>query len=109
MAKAALLAGALDEEIEAVICEDLLASYAWPEGFAQEHAMSLFVPGLLRVGDVPQLAALVAPRRLHIAGAVDGGNRALDASGRAFACTRSAYEALGAEDAFLLGQSEARS
>ena len=109
MAMAALLAGALDEEIEAVICEDLLASYAWPEGFAQEHAMSLFVPGLLRVGDVPQLAALVAPRRLHIAGAVDGGNRALDASGRAFACTRSAYEALGAEDAFLLGQSEARS
>ena len=33
--------------------------------------MGLLAPGLFRVGDVPQLAAMAAPRRLLIADGVD--------------------------------------
>jgi len=101
MALVALLAAALDEGATSVTCEGLLAGYVYPEGFAKEHAMSTFVPGILKVGDVPQIAALVAPRGLHIAGAVDGGNRQVS-SAEAFAYTRQAYAARGAEDALSI-------
>jgi hypothetical protein len=52
------------------------------------------VPGVLRAtGDIPHLAALLAPRRLVVAGAVTGGGKPLaaDELAAAFAFTRQMY------------------
>jgi len=50
--------------------------------------------------DIPHLAALVAPRRLVIAGGVTGGGHSLDAGAldAAFAFTRQVYMVAGAAD-----------
>jgi dienelactone hydrolase len=75
MALVALFAAAFDEEVESVACDELLASYVHPAGFSREYPMCTFVPNLLKVADVPQIAALVAPRPLRILRALDGGRR----------------------------------
>ena len=62
--------------------------------------MGLLAPGILRVGDVPHLAALAAPRRLLIAGgtAADGRKRTTAQLDEAFAFTRAAYRLAKAQD-----------
>ena len=95
---AALFAGAMDEAVEGVTCERLLSSFVFPEGFSREHPLSLFMPNLLRHGDVPQIAALVAPRGLRILSVVDGGNRELkrEEIAGAFGYTVEAFGLMGA-------------
>jgi hypothetical protein len=55
--------------------------------------MGLLAPGILRVGDVPHLAALVAPRKLQIIGGVkpQGGKVEGKELTEAFAFTKSIY------------------
>jgi hypothetical protein len=62
--------------------------------------MGLLAPGIVRVGDVPQLAAMLAPRRLVIAGGVapDGKKLSDAALKEAFAFTTAAYKANRASD-----------
>ena len=46
----------------------------------EKQLLGIMAPNILReVGDVPHLAALVAPRRLTIVGAVHGNGKALTA------------------------------
>ena len=45
----------------------LITSRAYPDG----TRMGLLAPGLFKVGDVPHLAAMAAPRRLIVANATD--------------------------------------
>jgi len=59
----ALYAGALDERITSVTVEGPLLSYK--EGELQ-GLDSAFIPGILKCADVPDIAALVAPRKLAI-------------------------------------------
>jgi hypothetical protein len=57
--------------------------------------LGLLAPGIVRdVGDIPQLAALIAPRQLLIAGAVNGAGKPLDAAAlrEQFAFTQRVYE-----------------
>ncbi len=73
----ALAAAALDPRIRQVALVDSLASFMSDEPY-QHGRLGILVPGMLRsVGDIPQLASLVAPRRLLIAGGVTGSNRRL--------------------------------
>ena len=61
------------------------------------------VPGILReAGDMPQLAALVAPRPLVVAGGVTSGGKSLNPKelNAAFAFTRQVYADQKAETAF---------
>jgi cephalosporin-C deacetylase-like acetyl esterase len=86
-------AAILEERIDAVAALDLPESLVTDQAYPAGWRMGLLAPGLFKVGDVPQLAALVAPRRLLIAGATTLKNekllqRALD---KAFAFTRSMY------------------
>ncbi len=46
------------------------ASYVTEEAYGPGTRMGLLAPGILRVGDIPQLAALAAPRPLVLAEAV---------------------------------------
>jgi hypothetical protein len=62
--------------------------------------MGLLVPGLLKVGDVPHLAALTSPRRLLIAGGVSPQGRKLTAKElkEAYAFTSAMYKLHGGEE-----------
>ncbi len=67
----ALCASALSEDrVGTVAALDTMISYVTEEAYPPGTPMGLLVPGLLGVGDVPQLAALSAPRRLVIVGGV---------------------------------------
>jgi cephalosporin-C deacetylase-like acetyl esterase len=90
---AAICAAALDDRIRSVAAFGTLASFATPEPFAG-HRMATFVPFLLDIGDVPHLAALLAPRRLILGRPVNAQNQPLDAeaAARAFSVTEFTYQ-----------------
>jgi len=81
LALAAVLAGALDDRIQAVGAIDLLASYEWPGRFADRWGLALFVPGILRLGDVGHIAGALRGRRLVLAAPRDGGGAVLSSTG----------------------------
>jgi dienelactone hydrolase len=84
-------------------------SYVTDEAYPPGTHMGLLAPGLLRVGDVPNLAALVAPRRLIVAGDVSprGEKHAAAQIQEAFAFTRGIYK-LHKEDGKLTLLSDAQ-
>jgi cephalosporin-C deacetylase-like acetyl esterase len=93
----ALCAAALDERITQVATVGMLASYVTEEPY-QGQRLGIMVPGLLRqAGDIPHLAALMAPRRLVVAGGVAGGGPSLAAPelDTAFAFTRQVFGTVG--------------
>ncbi len=59
----ALYAGALDERIASVTVDNLLLSYKEGDLNGLDSA---FIPGILKCADIPDIAALVAPRKLTI-------------------------------------------
>lgn len=61
--------GLFEDRVATVLTVGGLTTFVTDEAYAAGMPMGLLVPGLLRLGDVPQLAALVAPRRLVV---VDG-------------------------------------
>ena len=78
----------------------LITKKAYPSG---TH-MGLLAPGLLRVGDIPELAAMAAPRRLVIADSRDAEGKPLrdrDVPG-AFRFTRMVYQAHQAAEKLTL-------
>jgi hypothetical protein len=104
----ALCAGALlAKRLAAVATVDGPTTLLAPEAFPTGTHMGLLAPGLLRAGDIPQLAALTAPRRLAILGGTDPLGLPLDAAGlaRIFAFTREIYRRTGAPEALNLADS----
>jgi dienelactone hydrolase len=92
----ALLAAAiLDDLISVAAVLDSPVTYTTGEAYGPKMRMGLLAPGILRISDVPQLAALVAPRRLLVAGGTSPQDAALDGAllERAFAFTRAVYKA----------------
>jgi hypothetical protein len=68
----ALCAGALDDRISRVATVNSLGSYVTDQPYVGQR-LGLMAPAILRdVGDVPHLAALMAPRPVLVAGAVSG-------------------------------------
>jgi dienelactone hydrolase len=55
----AMFAGILDPRVKFVVSSGFFSSY---RDYSFTSAASLFIPGILRVGDIPDLAAMVAPR-----------------------------------------------
>jgi hypothetical protein len=100
----AIGSAAVDSRISRVAAMGVLASYVTREPY-QGQRLGILVPGILRdAGDIPHLAALVAPRPVVIAGGVTGGGPSLDADSleAAFAFTRQAYAVQDAPDRFRL-------
>ena len=105
----ALTAAATDDRIGAVLTSASLASYVH-NGPYDGPRLGTIAPGILRdVGDVSQLAALVAPRPLVIERGVSGGNTPLTAEelGNAYAAASRVYRLLGAEGQLRLGEEHA--
>jgi hypothetical protein len=91
---AAMCAAALDPRIKRVITVGSMASFLTQVPYEGQR-LGLLAPGIVRdVGDIPQLAALIAPRQLLIAGAVNGAGKPLDAAAlrEQFAFTQRVYE-----------------
>lgn len=69
----ALYAGSLDDRVETVVCDGGLVSYrALIECGRPVHGANLIVRGVLLHFDLPDVAAIIAPRKLVLRGAVDG-------------------------------------
>ena len=73
-----LAAAAVDPRITRVATVNSLASYVSSVPYRGQR-LGLMAPGILRdVGDIPQIAALISPRPLTIAGGLTGGGEVLD-------------------------------
>jgi dienelactone hydrolase len=67
----ALCAGGLfDDRIASTVLVNSPVSYITQDKYSADMRMGLLAPGILKVGDIPHLAALSAPRRLIIDGGV---------------------------------------
>jgi dienelactone hydrolase len=107
MSVPAIVAAALDDRIAGVACTDCLVSFVGKTGRAWTGVpMGLATPNILDAGDIGQLAALIAPRRLVITSGVepDGGAAGPDRLSQAFEYTRAIYRLLGASAALTLGR-----
>jgi cephalosporin-C deacetylase-like acetyl esterase len=103
----ALCAAATDNRVHTVVAIETPATLVTEEAYAPGTRMGLLAPNLFTIGDVPQLAALGAPRRLLIAGAVTPQGKKLpekDIKG-AYQFTREVYDLYKAADKLtLLGE-----
>ena len=74
----ALCAAALDSRIQWVACVGVLTSYICDVPYEGQR-LGIMAPAIVRdVGDIQHLAALVAPRKMVIAGGVGGGGQEFD-------------------------------
>ena len=109
----ALLAGALDDRIDRICVTDVPATFrAWGAGYgprpyatypsAQAQPLGFFLPGILKVGDMEQIMALIAPRYLAVKRPTTVRKVALEPEevDGSFQFTRRAYELAGACEQF---------
>lgn len=103
----ALYAAAVDERVQVACADRFLVSYkpqpsssptAAPAPFAEP--LSNFLPNILTLGDVNDIASWAAPRQLLLANGVfpDGTHATREEMQRIFARTREAYSLHGRED-----------
>jgi dienelactone hydrolase len=85
--------GLLDDRVTSTAAVGLPTTFITEKAYAPGTHMGLLAPGILRVGNVPHLAALCAPRRLLVAeGATPQGKKlTAKAMDSAFRFTRSIY------------------
>jgi hypothetical protein len=90
---ALVAAAVLEDRIHAAVAMDVPVSLVTDQAYPPGWRMGLLAPGLFKVGDVPQLAALAAPRRLLVAGGttLDGKKLAQHDLEDAFRFTSSMY------------------
>jgi hypothetical protein len=92
----ALVAAALfPDRVSAVLTSGMMASYVTNSPYASGTPMGVLAPGILKAGDIPHLAGLIAPRRLVIADGVSPQGKKLSDRElqQAFAFTRKVYTA----------------
>jgi len=92
----AVYGAALEPGFVAVQADGVLASYRYYLEDDQPQPLSLCVPGVLEVIDVPQVAALVAPTPLHVTGLVGFGRKALESGQTDWDYAQQVYGLLGA-------------
>jgi hypothetical protein len=97
----ALLASALSQKRpSSIVAIDSMPSFVTDSPYASGTPMGLLAPGILKVGDIPHLAGLVAPRRLVIAGGVSPQGKKLSQKELedAFRFTTGVYKAVKAPE-----------
>lgn len=97
----ALVAAAMYPDlVDSLILIDPPISYVTDTPYAAGTPMGILAPGILKVGDIPHLAGLVAPRRLIIAGGTMLNGKKLNEKElqEAFAFTTKVYKAMKAPE-----------
>ena len=92
----ALAAAALSpERPQSVGLIDMPVSYVTDAPYASGTPMGLLVPGILKVGDIPHIAGMIAPRRLIVAGGASPQGKKLNQKEleEAFTFTSGVYQA----------------
>ena len=105
----ALCCAAIESRITRVAAINSLASYVSVVPYEGQR-MGIMAPGILRdVGDIAHLAALVAPRRVVIAGGVSGGGKTLSTEDMqdAYRPARRIWQLFAAEGELVVGSSVA--
>jgi dienelactone hydrolase/pimeloyl-ACP methyl ester carboxylesterase len=106
MGVTALLAGALfPNHVSAVATVDSPVSYMTDTAYAAQTPMGMLVPGILKVGDIPHLAGLAAPRRLIIVDGVSPNGKKLSEKElkEAYAFTTEVYKATKSSQRLTIG------
>jgi hypothetical protein len=101
----ALHAALLSDRVKAVTIDNSLVSWHGVLRTPISHnQLANVVPGVLKVYDLPDLAAAIAPRPLTILRPVDAAGKPLskEAAEEAYKGVREAYKEAGAEDKFTL-------
>jgi cephalosporin-C deacetylase-like acetyl esterase len=101
----ALFGALYEDEVRAVLVEGGLVSYqSVLHGQNCNLPHDVVVPGALTAGDLPEVAALLAPRLVRLVGLVDGTNRRVpaEALARTYAPAREAYTAARAGERLQL-------
>jgi hypothetical protein len=94
------LVGPWEPRLTALVGNCCLPTYAAIHEEQILHCFPNFIPGIFTHGDTPDIAALIAPRPLHLnLGETDGGSPIAFAR-RGLATIRRAYESMHAEDKF---------
>lgn len=94
------LVGPHEPRIKAVVGNCCLPTYAAIHEKELLHCFPNFVPGWMKYGDTPEIAALIAPRALHLnLGEKDGGSP-IKYARAGVARIRQAYQGAGAEQQF---------
>jgi len=94
------LVGPWEPRLKALVGNCCLPTYTAIHRVELLHCFPNFVPGLFAFGDTPDIAALIAPRALHLnLGETDGGTPIEEAKA-GIETIRRAYEAMHAEDKF---------
>jgi dienelactone hydrolase len=93
----ALFLAALDERVAAAVVSGFLTTY---KSYAIDRSLcgAQFVPGLLRWAELPDVAALIAPRPLLIEAGLHDVHFQIDASREAHRTLERAYRLLGADE-----------
>jgi dienelactone hydrolase len=96
--------GLLEDRITATAVVDTPVTFLTDKAYADGWTMGLLAPGILRIGDIPHLAALSAPRQLIVTGGIDaaGGKLAGRQLAEAFAFAQAMYRLIGAKDRLLV-------
>ncbi len=95
----AICAAGVDARIQSVVTVGSLSSYLTKKPYENQR-LGTITPGLLRdAGDIPHLAALVAPRKLILSAGVNGQGKPLSSTElqKQFEQTHNAYEMMQAE------------
>jgi dienelactone hydrolase len=99
-------AGLLDDRVSAAAAVDSPVSYVTGAAYPAGTRMGLLAPGILRVGDMPYLAALAAPRPLVVMGGTraEGGSRTDQQLRDGYAFTRSVYKLHKADEKLTVAE-----
>jgi len=96
------LSGAVDERIKAAVLSGYPNTYEDSYYFSKQHCLCDYVPGIVELGDMPDLIGLIAPRAVYLEAGRDDPLFPLSGVQAAAAKLRSLYEALDAADRFGL-------
>lgn len=89
---------ALDNRIKAGVASCAVSSYKEILNKNQVHALFMYVPGLLKAGDVPQIISLIAPRPFLMLNAERDASFPLEGLKEVYSEGRKAYKIFSAEN-----------
>jgi len=96
----AWLVGPHEPRIKAVVCNCCLPTYAAIHDAKILHCFPNFVPGWNQFGDTPEIAALIAPRALHINLGENDAGSPIEYARAGVDRIREVYKLSGSEDSF---------